>query len=88
VRAIVRATHEHMDGTGYPDGLSGDAIPLGARIILVAESYVSLRVRPDVEDPLRELRTESGTMFDPRVLAVLESVLGANGAGAAQTCGD
>jgi len=88
VRAIVRATHEHMDGTGYPDGLSGDAIPLGARIILVAESYVSLHVRPDVDDPLSELRTESGTMFDPRVLAVLESVLGANGAGAAQTCGD
>ena len=88
VRAIVRATHEHFDGSGYPDGLAGEAIPLGARIILVAESYVSLHVRPDVDEPLAELRTGAGTMFDARVLSVLESVLGANGASAVQTCGD
>jgi len=88
IARAVRHHHERYDGSGYPEGLRGDEIPLFSRIILVAESYVSLHVRPDVEDPLSELRTESGTMFDPRVLAVLESVLGANGAGAAQTCGD
>ena len=84
----MRATHEHVDGSGYPLGLAGDEIPLGARIILVAEAYVSLHVRPDVDDPLGELRTGAGTMFDPRVLSVLESVLGSNGASALQTCGD
>jgi response regulator RpfG family c-di-GMP phosphodiesterase len=80
VRGIVRATHEHFDGSGYPDGLAGEAIPLGARIILVAESYVSLHVRPDGDDALTELRTGAGTMFDPHVLSVLASLLGANGA--------
>jgi response regulator RpfG family c-di-GMP phosphodiesterase len=88
VRAIVRATHEHFDGSGYPDGIAGEAIPLGARIILVAESYVSLHARPDVDDALAELRTGAATMFDPRVLSMLESVLGANGAAAQTTCGD
>ncbi len=80
VREMVRATHEHMDGTGYPDGLAGEAIPLGARIILLAESYVALRRRPGVTDAVAELREGSGTMFDPRVMDVLASVAGSSGA--------
>jgi hypothetical protein len=87
VREMVRATHEHMDGSGYPDGLAGEAIPLGARIILLAESYVSLKRLPGVTDPVTELREGSGTMFDPRILDVLAAVTGRNGSAAAPSQG-
>ncbi len=78
VAAIVRSAHERWDGAGYPDGLSGDAIPLGARIIAVCDAYDAMtsdrcyqnaRSHPDA---LAELRNHAGTQFDPAVVEALE----------------
>jgi HD-GYP domain-containing protein (c-di-GMP phosphodiesterase class II) len=72
--ALVRASHERWDGTGYPDGLAGDAIPLGARIVAVCDAYSAMRqMRPygHVLDHARaraELRRCAGTQFDPAVV--------------------
>jgi hypothetical protein len=66
VAAIVRAHHERWDGTGFPDGLAGPDIPLGARIVAVADLYdelASAGTSPgDIED---RLRAEAGTSLDP-----------------------
>jgi putative nucleotidyltransferase with HDIG domain len=73
----IRHHHERFDGSGYPDGLSGESIPLGARIIHVADaldSMLSTRVyRPGrpARDALRELRREAGRQFCPRCVAAL-----------------
>ena len=68
---LVRASHERVDGTGYPDGLSGDEIPLGSRIIGVCDAFDAMtsprpyRVTPlSVEGALAELRENAGTQFD------------------------
>ena len=74
IRHMVRHHHESFDGQGYPDKLKGEQIPLGARIIAVAEAFdamVSDRVYSKartVEEALAELRRCSGTQFDPRVV--------------------
>ncbi len=74
VASIVRSSHERWDGTGYPDGLTGDDIPLGARIVAVSDAYDALtRDRPFAprrshEDALQELRRCAGTQFDARVV--------------------
>jgi diguanylate cyclase (GGDEF)-like protein/PAS domain S-box-containing protein len=71
---LVRASHERVDGDGYPDGLVGDQIPLGARIIAVCDAYdAMLSDRPyrkpkGREEALAELRRCSGTQFDPDVV--------------------
>jgi diguanylate cyclase (GGDEF)-like protein/putative nucleotidyltransferase with HDIG domain len=71
---IVRSHHERWDGTGYPDGLGGAAIPLGARILAVADCLAgAARDRPDAA-AAATLRAGQGTAFDPRVVEVaLES---------------
>jgi len=77
VAAIVRATHENWDGSGYPDGLAGEAIPLAARIVHACDAYVAMtsprpyRVARDGESALSELERCSGTQFDPAVVRVL-----------------
>ncbi|HEX3831716.1 MAG TPA: HD domain-containing phosphohydrolase [Solirubrobacteraceae bacterium] len=74
VATIVRATHERCDGGGYPDGVSGEAIPLAARIIAVCDAYdamVSVRpYRPATThaQALAELRDCVRAQFDPRVV--------------------
>ncbi len=74
--------HERWDGTGYPDGLHGDSIPLGARIIFVADAYdamTSERVyqrRLSAEEALAELTRCAGTQFDPEVVAAFAADLG------------
>jgi putative nucleotidyltransferase with HDIG domain len=76
---IVRHHHERYDGMGYPDGLAGDKIPLGARIVAVAECFHEMvsdrpykRTRT-FEDALAELQRCSGTQFDPKaVIAFLD----------------
>jgi len=78
---IVQHHHERWDGQGYPDGLSGEAIPLGARIVAVADTFAALSSerpyrRPfSVEDALREIRSCTGTQFDPRVVSALEKAV-------------
>jgi two-component system, cell cycle response regulator len=74
VAELVRCSHERWDGGGYPDGISGEAIPLGARVIAVCDAYdtmVSERHYSAALDPvvaLDELRRSSGRQFDPRVV--------------------
>src|ERR1035441_1665410 len=71
---IVRGHHERWDGSGYPDGLGGEAIPLGARILAVADCLAG--AAPDglagstTEAALQALRAARGTVFDPRVAEV------------------
>jgi diguanylate cyclase (GGDEF)-like protein len=77
----VRHHHEHWDGTGYPDGLRGAEIPLGSRIILVADAYEAMTTdrsyRPAMTraEALEELRRKAGTQFDPVVIEALERVI-------------
>jgi hypothetical protein len=83
VRPIVRHEHERWDGGGYPDGLRGEKIPLGARIVLVCDAYHAMtsdrpyRTAMSAEDARAELLAGAGTQFDPRVvdgfLAVLDA---------------
>ena len=76
----VRSHHEHYDGTGYPDGLAGEAIPIEARIMAVADAFDAMTSnRPyrdslPEEDALAELRRNAGTHFDPRVVAAFERI--------------
>jgi HD-GYP domain-containing protein (c-di-GMP phosphodiesterase class II) len=71
---MVRHHHESFDGQGYPDNLKGEGIPIGARIIAVAEAFdamVSARAYKKartVEEALAELRRCRGTQFDPMVV--------------------
>jgi HD-GYP domain-containing protein (c-di-GMP phosphodiesterase class II) len=66
--------HERLDGKGYPGGLSGDEIPLGARIIAVADSFDAItsdrpyRRAASAEDAAREIERCSGTQFDPEIV--------------------
>jgi hypothetical protein len=86
VRDIVRASHEHMDGSGYPNGTRGEQIPLGARILLAAEAYLATaggRTYHDparVVDPVAELRAGAGTRYDARVVEALAEVVTASAA--------
>jgi diguanylate cyclase (GGDEF)-like protein len=81
VAAIVRSTHENWDGTGYPDGLAGEAIPLAARIIAVCDAYsaiTSKRPYREARSPaeaVAELRRCAGGQFDEQVVSLLCSVL-------------
>lgn len=78
---IVRHAHEHYDGMGYPDGLKGESIPIGSRVILVADAYDAItsdrpyRKRRSKEEALAELRRGAGTQFDPKVVKGFESVI-------------
>ena len=77
----IRHHHERFDGTGYPDGLAGEDIPLGARIIHVADALDSMlttriyRAARPANDALDELRRGSGTQFCPRCVTALERLL-------------
>jgi HD-GYP domain-containing protein (c-di-GMP phosphodiesterase class II) len=72
--AIVRHHHERFDGTGYPDGLKGTEIPLGARLFTVADtldamtSDRSYRKGPGLEAARTEIPRHSGKQFDPHIV--------------------
>jgi HD-GYP domain-containing protein (c-di-GMP phosphodiesterase class II) len=78
---IVRHHHERWDGSGYPDGLSGDAIPLGARIVSVAEAYDILTSDVPWRDAyphamaMAEIERCSGTQFDPEVVEAFKRTI-------------
>ena len=85
---LVRASHERWDGDGYPDGLAGEQIPLGARIIFACDAFEAMTSgerpyrRPvSTELALEELRRCAGTQFDPRVVEALREVVRAGAAG-------
>jgi putative nucleotidyltransferase with HDIG domain len=73
---IVRHHHEHWDGTGYPDGLCGEAIPIGARVLAIADSYDALTSDRPYRLALTHacavgiLQDGRGTMYDPRITDV------------------
>jgi HD-GYP domain-containing protein (c-di-GMP phosphodiesterase class II) len=73
----IRHSHEHVNGSGYPDGLSGDAIPLPSRILLVADAFDAMTSpRPygaplPPEAALVELQRSAGTQFDPACVQAL-----------------
>ena len=75
-REIILHHHERYDGKGYPDGLKGEEIPLGARILAVADSFEAMmsdrpyRSALDLDEAIKELRDNIGTQFDPSVVKV------------------
>ena len=77
VARIVRHEHERWDGGGYPDGLAGEAIPLGSRIIIAADTYHAItsdrpyRAAKPHDAAVEELTRCAGSQFDPRVTAAL-----------------
>ena len=79
--SLVRSTHEHYDGAGYPDGLAGEQIPIGARVISVCDAFDAMtsdrpyRAARSPKEALAELERCSGTQFDPRVVSALTRVL-------------
>ena len=81
VRTIVRHAHEHWDGEGYPEGLSGERIPLGARIVLAVDAYHAMtsdrpyRQAMSHADACKELEDNAGTQFDPEVVEAFLAVL-------------
>jgi diguanylate cyclase (GGDEF)-like protein len=81
IARLVRSSHERWDGAGYPDGLAGEAIPLGSRIVfccdafdaMVSERPYSVAMRP--ERALEEIDRGAGSQFDPTVAAALRAVI-------------
>jgi ribonuclease P protein subunit RPR2 len=77
---IVLHHHERFDGTGYPDGLKGENVPLGARIFSVADAFDAMtadrhyRQALSLDQAMSELHDNSGTQFDPEVIAVLDGL--------------
>jgi HD-GYP domain-containing protein (c-di-GMP phosphodiesterase class II) len=81
VGEIVRSCHERWDGTGYPDGLKGEQIPLAARIVFACDAYNAMTTDRPYRKALssaaavQELLDNAGTQFDPQVVAALVKVV-------------
>jgi len=81
VRPMIRNHHEHFDGTGYPDALRGDEIPVAARILCIADAFDALTTdrsyRPafPTEQALNIMQSEAGRVFDPDMFEVFKRLL-------------
>ncbi len=88
VIAFVRGHHERWDGTGYPDGLAGEAIPVGARILAAVEVFDALttsrpyQARVTPVEAVRRMNDLAGTVVEPAVVRALARVTGGDGPGA------
>ncbi len=82
---LVTSSHERLDGTGYPDGLAGDEIPLGSRVIAVCDAFHAMtedrvyRKAVPVDEALREIVRCSGTQFDPVCVDAMLTVVRTKG---------
>ena len=80
--ALVRSSHERVDGKGYPDGLSHHEIPIGSRIIAVCDAFDAMisdrsyRSAMPVAEALAELNRNSGTQFDPEIVETFQALTG------------
>lgn len=80
-RMIIRSHHERYDGTGYPDGLTGEEIPLGGRILAIADSYdamTSSRSYRDAMNPaeaLAKIQAGASTQFDPALATTFVKII-------------
>jgi HD-GYP domain-containing protein (c-di-GMP phosphodiesterase class II) len=87
VGRVVRSSHERWDGSGYPDGLAGDEIPMGATIVSCCDAFNAMTTdrpyRPamSVEQAIEELLSESGSQFNPQVVGALTRILARSLAG-------
>ena len=85
----IRHSHEHFDGSGYPDGLAGEDIPQASRILLVADAFDAMTAARPYRLPLSlgqacdELRSNAGTQFDPACVEALLAHLGVDAGAAA-----
>jgi HD-GYP domain-containing protein (c-di-GMP phosphodiesterase class II) len=83
VLPLIRSAHERWDGTGYPDRIGREAIPLGARVICVCDAYHAMvsdrpyRLALPVAEAIAEMRRCAGSQFDPAVVEALLAELGA-----------
>jgi len=81
ILSFIQHHHEHYDGTGYPDGLAGEQIPVGARIIAISDAYDSMTSNRPYRKPLSneeaksELTKCSGIQFDPKLITIFLDVL-------------
>ena len=81
IAGVVRSSHESWDGSGYPDGLAGEEIPLASRIVCACDAYAAMTAdRPyrkalSAETALKEIERAAGTQFDPTVVRVLAALV-------------
>jgi putative nucleotidyltransferase with HDIG domain len=93
IGTIVRASHEHWDGSGYPDGLRGEAIPVEARIVCACDAFNAMtttrsyRRAMRLQDAIAEMERCAGTQFDPGVVEALLGVIRSSAEGDEQAPG-
>lgn len=82
IKPLIRHHHERFDGQGYPDGLSGEEIPLGARMIALAEAFdciisdCTFQPKKGIDEAANEIERHTGTQFDPDIVRIfLEEVV-------------